>query len=47
VAGWREIDELFGSFAPGGDLLVYLVGAKNVVELAPRRSSCLKPTKEG
>ena len=30
---WQEIDDFSGSFAPGGDLLVYLVGAKNVVEL--------------
>ena len=30
---WQEIDDFSGSFAPGGDLLVYLVGAKNVVPL--------------
>ncbi|MFN2184456.1 MAG: LamG-like jellyroll fold domain-containing protein [Anaerolineae bacterium] len=30
---WQEIDDFSGSFAPGGDLLVYLAGAKNVVDL--------------
>ncbi|MGD8855030.1 MAG: LamG domain-containing protein, partial [Chloroflexota bacterium] len=30
---WEEINDFSGSFAPGGDLLVYLIGARNVVEL--------------
>jgi hypothetical protein len=30
---WEEINDFSGSFAPGGDLLIYLVGARNVVEL--------------
>lgn len=30
---WQEIDDFSGAFAPAGDLLIYLAGARNVVEM--------------
>jgi hypothetical protein len=31
---WQEVDDFSGAFAPSGDLMSYLVGAKNVQELS-------------
>jgi hypothetical protein len=36
---WQEIDDFSDGFAPGGDLLGYLAGAKNVVELGTETRS--------
>ncbi len=36
---WQEIDDFSGAFAPGNDLMAYLVGARNVRESASQRVS--------
>ncbi|HEX9028232.1 MAG TPA: hypothetical protein VF823_03580, partial [Anaerolineales bacterium] len=44
---WQEINDFSGSFAPGGDLLVYLVGAKNVVDLGTKTIDLSIPSYQG